>query len=213
MPVQRFFWQQDQLWEEKVTWKEERLISIRTPADATLTTQVNNLNVELSSDYYSEVNLALPAWIASISQFLDQGLILLIDYGFPRHEYYHPQRNMGTLMRHYQHRAHDQALLWPGLQDITAHVDFTAVAEASVQQGLEVLGYTSQANFLLSCGIVDMAAQLNQDEVGQYQTAQQLKRLLLPSEMGELFKVMALGKNCDNYPLLGFTLNDSSEKL
>lgn len=212
MPVHRFCWEHGQLWEYQIDAQNEQLIEVKKPASSLLSTQVSRLEMSLNSDYHSEINLALSAWIAALSQFLTKGVVLLIDYGFPRHEYYHPQRSMGTLMCHYQHRAHSQALLWPGLQDITAHVDFTAVAEAAVEHGLEMIGYTNQANFLLSCGILEIAAQMELDTVAHYETSQQLKRLLLPSEMGELFKVMALSKQID-VPLLGFKLNDISEKL
>ncbi len=169
---------------------------------------VETLRPSIPVGYVSEMNLALPAWIQSVSDSLSAGMILLIDYGFPRHEYYHPQRNQGTLMCHYQHHAHDNPLILVGLQDMTAHVDFTAVAEAALSAGLSVSGYTNQANFLLACGLPELLSALNPDETKTYlQQTQQAKTLILPSEMGELFKVMALTKHLD-MPLLGFVQDD-----
>lgn len=163
--------------------------------------------------YVTEINLAAQDWLASVAAIIDQGLILLIDYGFPRHEYYHPERYQGTLMCHYRHRAHDDPLLLPGLQDITAHVDFTAVAETAVENGLEVAGYTSQAQFLLGAGLPQVLEQAMGEEMSQQITLnQQVKKLTLPHEMGELFKVIALTKKLDS-PLIGFSLNDQRGRL
>lgn len=158
------------------------------PSNTILAEQIAALG--LSEGYDSEINLIISNWIAGVSAILHQGLILLSDYGFLREEFYHPQRSMGTLMCHYRHHAHDNPLLYPGLQDITAHVDFTAVGEAAEKAGLVVAGYTNQANFLLNCGIAEMA--VAQDAAEQYKLSNQVKKLLLPSEMGELFKVMSL---------------------
>ena len=108
--------------------------------------------------YQSEINLCAEAWIRQLGHHLEQGLALLIDYGFPQREYYHPQRAEGTLMCHYRHRAHADPLFWPGLQDITAHVDFTAVARAGTEAGLMLFGYTTQAHFLVNLGITDLLA-------------------------------------------------------
>lgn len=212
MPVERFTWEKQQLWQQHIDWQKDQFVDIKVPAPAHLITAIEKLGVEFTEGYSSEINLHIQPWLSSLNQVLSSGLILLIDYGFPRHEYYHPQRNMGTLMCHYQHRAHDNFLLWPGLQDITAHVDFTAIAEAAVENSMDVLGYTTQAHFLMSCGILKKAEQMNMDVVQGYKTSQAIKRLLLPSEMGELLKVIALGKNLD-LGLLGFTLHDMSEKL
>ncbi|MBI5450440.1 MAG: SAM-dependent methyltransferase [Gammaproteobacteria bacterium] len=165
-------------------------------------------------EYVSEINLAAQDWLASVAESLERGALLLIDYGFPRHEYYHPDRCSGTLMCHYRHRAHDDALWWPGLQDITAHVDFTAVAEAAVAHGLTVAGYTSQAHFLLDCGLMQLLSeQVSDDDLrGQLELAQQIKKLTLPHEMGELFKVMALTRGMTS-PLTGFTSRDQRGRL
>ena len=162
--------------------------------------------LQLEVAYVSELNLALPAWIQSLSDILAAGLVLLIDYGFPSREYYHPQRNQGTLMCHYQHYAHDNPLILIGLQDITAHVNFTAVAEAADAAGLHVSGYTNQGNFLLSCGLTELLSGFD-DSKNYLQQTQAVKKLIMPYEMGELFKVMALSRNLD-MPLLGFTKDE-----
>lgn len=151
--------------------------------------------------YTTEINFNIKPWIISLSDCLTQGVILLLDYGFPRKEYYHPDRHMGTLMCHYQHRAHTDPFFHPGLQDITAHVDFTAVAEAALNAQLEVLGYTHQAAFLLSCGLLEFC------QTSDARTNQAINTLTSPSEMGELFKVIALGKEI-SHPLLGFQIGN-----
>ncbi|EDN68054.1 protein containing DUF185 [Beggiatoa sp. PS] len=180
--------------------------------DESLRMLVEKLRPTLPIGYVSEINLALPAWIQSVSDILAAGMVLLIDYGFPRREYYHPQRTQGTLMCHYRHHAHDDPLILVGLQDITAHVDFTAVAEAAVAADLEVAGYTTQANFLLASGLPEFFSTLDPDDTKTYlQYTQQVKKLTLPSEMGELFKVMALTRDYEK-PLLGF-IQDNRVKL
>jgi len=141
------------------------------------------------------------------------GAILVIDYGFPAREYYHPQRSMGTLMCHYRHRAHGDPFYLPGLQDITAHVDFSALAQAAVDAGLDVLGYASLASFLIECGITELLAETDPDDVSRYAPlAAQANLLLSPAEMGELFKVLAVGRRVQR-PLAGFTRGDRSHTL
>ncbi len=211
MPVHKFKYE-NELQEFFVDWKNQGLIWHFGSASADLQAQVDQLGIDFSDDYESEINLALSSWVASLSQVLQRGLMLFIDYGYPRHEYYHPDRNMGTLMCHYQHRAHTDPLILTGLQDITAHVDFTAVAEAAVLANLTVAGYTTQANFLLGCGLTEMAATMTADVLQQLEVSQQIKRLILPSEMGELFKVIGLTRNLE-IPLLGFSLHNMCEKL
>ena len=149
----------------------------------------------------------------SLSGILKRGAILLIDYGFGRSEYYHPQRHRGTLMCHYRHYAHDDPFYLPGLQDITSHVDFSAIAMAAHQGGLDLLGYTSQAHFLINCGITEFLAQIPPENVTDYlPLANQVQKLLSPAEMGELFKVIAFGKNVST-PLTGFASGDKSRML
>ena len=212
MPAHRFQWHNDAPRESYVTWRQGQFSEFFDTPHPELAEKIRQLEIAFSQDYTSEIHLAIPAWIASIADFLQQGLVLLIDYGFPRHEYYHRDRSMGTLMCHYQHLAHTNPFWWPGLQDITAHIDFTAVAEAAVQADLSVAGYTTQAHFLLSCGLSGRTVNMGTDIYQQLQTSQQLKKLLLPSEMGELFKVIALTRGLP-LPLLGFTLHDMREKL
>ena len=143
-----------------------------------------------------EVGEQAQAWVAQAAQRLERGALLLVDYGFARPTYYHAQRTGGTLMCHYRHRAHGDPFLLPGLQDITAHVDFTAAAQAGLDQGLEVLGFVSQARMLLDLGLLDdLAACADQgDATAWARQAQAVQKLLSEAEMGELFKALALGR-------------------
>jgi SAM-dependent MidA family methyltransferase len=190
---------------DKLSWHVDK------PSNTELTKAIEQLTIEFGENYESEINLLLKPWIKSLSDVLKSGLILLLDYGFPRHEYYHPDRNQGTLMCHYQHQAHSDPLLNPGLQDITAHVDFTAVAEAADMCDLRVAGYTTQGHFLVNCGLLNLIAD-NTGPATQWQISQQIKKLLMPSEMGELVKTIALTRNLD-MTLLGFTANDKRDRL
>lgn len=160
--------------------------------------------------YTSEISSRGGHWIGEAAEHLGTGgLLLIIDYGFPAHEFYHPQRHDGTLMCHFRHRAHGDPLVLPGLQDITVHVDFTAIAEAGHAAGLMLAGYTNQAAFLLSLGLAPRAhakARAHLEEINA------IKRLTLPHEMGELFKVMAFTRG-QAPPLAGFHLLDRSQAL
>ena len=149
---------------------------------------------EPGPDCLSEICLAAPAWIASLAQSLERGAILCLDYGFPRAEYYHPQRDSGTLRVHYRHHSLDDPFYLPGLCDLTAHVDFSAVARAASDAGLELLGYTSQANYLLNAGLLDLMAEMEPMTSGYLRAAAAVQKLLQPSEMGELFKAIACGR-------------------
>ncbi len=185
---------------------------LRTPAGRALE-QAVRARMPALSGYRSEVNLQAESWVTGMGQWLEAGVALLIDYGFPQHEYYHPQRNEGTLMCHLLHHAHSHPLQFPGIQDITAHVDFTAIADAAMTGGLEVLGYTTQARFLLNCGLLDMLGILDPNETADY--ARQIgpvQKLLSEAEMGELFKVMAIGRNVD-MDLAGFATGDRRHRL
>jgi SAM-dependent MidA family methyltransferase len=163
--------------------------------------------------YVSEINLQGEAWIAAMGSWLERGAALLVDYGFPRNEYYHPQRAGGTLMCHLRHHAHGDPFTAPGLQDITAHVDFTAMADAALESGLQVLGYTSQARFLMNAGLMDLLAQLDPSDAQQYaQAVAPVQKLLSEAEMGELFKVLAVGRGVAE-PLAGFARGDRLGKL
>jgi SAM-dependent MidA family methyltransferase len=165
------------------------------------------------TDFVSEINLLARSLIESIALTLRHGLLLVIDYGFPAREYYHPQRSQGTLMCHYRQHAHADPFYLPGLQDITAHVDFTALASAARQAGLEVLGYSTQAEFLIQCGILDILSQTPATETALYlPLSNQAQTLLSPAEMGELFKVLALGRGISG-PLAGFVSSRGAERL
>ena len=169
--------------------------------------------LDVPDNYLTEINRAAPAFIASLAERLQHGVLLMIDYGFPHAEYYHPQRNQGTLMCHYRHFAHGEPFFWPGLQDITAHVDFSAIAEAGVAHGCELLGFTNQANFLINCGITDLLSEVPPEDHARYfPLANQAQFLLSPAEMGELFKVIALGKGIDT-PLIDFVRGDQQHRL
>ncbi len=151
--------------------------------------------VAVVGDYTSEYNPALPAWMQSMAATLEAGALVLIDYGYEAADYYRPERNTGTLICHYQHRVHDNPLIYPGLQDITASVDFTAVANAGLDAGLALAGYTTQAMFLANSGLETVFIHaLETNPANQYKLAQQVRTLSLPAEMGERFKVIAFSK-------------------
>ena len=192
MPVRLVLWQRGSILERGVSFAnsgfvwEDRLL----PAG-----HLRALAEELrpGEDYLSEISLAVPAFVRSIGQMLRHGAAIFIDYGFLAEEYYHPQRSRGTLMCHYRHRVHDDPFYLPGLQDITAHVDFSAVAAAATQSHLEVTTFTTQARFLIDCGITDLLARTDPRDAAIYlPLANQVHRLLSPAEMGELFKVIVL---------------------
>ena len=155
-------------------------------------------------DYLSEINLAAEGLVRTIASSLEAGLALFIDYGFPEREYYHPQRSAGTLRCHYRHRVHGDPFFMPGLQDITAHIDFTAMGRAAESGGAELLGFTTQAYFLISCGLgVLVAGGDPTATLSKLKGTSTVYRLINPSDMGELFKVLGLGKGIDG-PVLGF---------
>ncbi|HEX6793282.1 MAG TPA: SAM-dependent methyltransferase, partial [Casimicrobiaceae bacterium] len=161
-------------------------------------------------DYASEVNPAAEALVTTVGRRIASGALLAIDYGFPRHEYYHPQRASGTLLGHYRHRVHADPFLWPGLSDLTSHVDFTAMAEAGERAGLHVGGFATQASFLLGCGILDRLRDAGAPESVDYlRAASAVQKLLSPAEMGELFKVLLLARG--DVRLLALT--DTSHRL
>ena len=212
LPVNLAAWREEGIFERGVAlvdgafaWRE------RPAADALLA--VSQGLTFVGPPYVSEINLAARAWIAEWGRILQRGALLLIDYGFPQREVYHPQRAEGTLMCHYRHHAHGDPFWLPGLNDITAHVDFTAIAEAGHEAGLEVLGYTSQAQFLLNCGLAQLLEAHQADGAVAYATlASGAQKLISPAEMGELFKVLVLGRGIDA-PLLGFASGDRCHAL
>ena len=171
------------VWEGGVGLENGRLVLTERPATGALLAAAQAMPVV--QPHRGELSLAVRAWVSELSRRLERGAMLLIDYGLPRHELYHPQRDGGTVRCHYRHRVHDDPLWLPGLSDITSHVDFTAVAEAGFDAGLDVLGYTSQAVFLLNCGIGELLGQgSNADEL---RARGAVNVLISPNEMGELF--------------------------
>jgi SAM-dependent MidA family methyltransferase len=149
----------------------------------------------------------------SLNDSLHRGAMLFMDYGYPRQEYYHPQRTEGSMLCHYRHRVHADPFLYPGLQDITTSVDFTRVAEVATDTDLNLGGYATQAHFLIGCGLPEIVGEnestTNQDSV---ELSRQARILTMPGEMGERFKVMALTKNLD-IPLVGFQFIDHRSRL
>ena len=162
MPVSLFRWSEDAMPLERgvALGAHDEFVWEDRPASPALAAALAERMPALPG-YVSEINLQAEAWIGAMGGWLERGAALLIDYGFPRSEYYHPQRAGGTLMCHLRHHAHGDPFTAPGLQDITAHVDFTAMADAAQAAGLQVLGYTSQARFLMNAGLMELLAQLD----------------------------------------------------
>ncbi len=192
-------WRDGFVWQDKVTTREDLLEAAAKQ--------------HLAEGYITEFCPAASGLIASLARMLQRGIILMIDYGFSAREYYHPQRNQGTLMCHYQHYAHTEPLINVGLQDITAHVDFTSIAYAGVNHGLTLSGFSSQAQFLMNCGILEIMSQVSPQDMASYAPlAAAAQKLLSPAEMGDLFKVIAFSKNLEE-PLIGFENGDKSHTL
>lgn len=204
LPVHRFHIADNQIKECCVVSENNRFTwQIAEPTTSLLTESINPL-LPLPDGYESEINLMLPGFIKQLANALNKGTILLIDYGYGRDEYYHPDRSQGTFMCFYQHQQHTNPFLHVGEQDITAHVDFTEVATEALDNSLTLAGYTTQASFLLACGLLEFS------DANQHTKA--IKLLTLPSEMGEIIKVMGLNKALD-LPLLGFALQDRRRNL
>jgi SAM-dependent MidA family methyltransferase len=206
LPVHLVAWREHGIFECGVAWEGERFVWREQPARGELLAAARALQAahDLPPPYVSEINLAAQALMRSLGGILKQGCLLIFDYGFESQQYYHQQRSSGTLMCHYQQRAHDDPFFLPGLQDITAHVDFSALAQAASDAGLRSAGYASQAQFLIRCGITDLLAQTDVADPAAYlPQAAQVQNLLSPAEMGELFKVLALARDVGE-PLLGF---------
>ncbi len=212
LPVHLVHWRDSALTERGVALNGNDFIwQERTIGDATLLSAAQQLN--MPDDYVSEICLAARGLVNSLAGCLEQGVLLFIDYGFGVREFYHPQRSSGTLMCHYRHHAHDDPFYLPGLQDITAHVNFTDIAECGIDAGLELLGYTSQAFFLINCGITELLQNTSPENPRDYlPLSAQLQKLTSPAEMGELFKVIALGKEM-TCPLCGFASGDLTRSL
>ncbi|HEX4797954.1 MAG TPA: SAM-dependent methyltransferase [Burkholderiales bacterium] len=169
--------------------------------------------LKLPEGFRTEIQLAARGFMRSLAGVLERGAALFVDYGFPEKEFYHPQRKDGTLMCHYRHHAHADPFFLPGLQDITSHVDFSAIAASARSGGLELLGYTGQAQFLVNCGITEVMSRTPPEDGTRFlPLANQANRLMSPAEMGELFKVIALGREF-GAPLLGFREGDRRQAL
>jgi len=212
LPVHLVYWTDGGILERGVSSNGDTFAwQDRIPENAALLDIAKSLVVP--DDYLSEISLAARGLIASLSERMEKGALLFIDYGFGSAEYYHPQRSRGTLMCHYRHHSHDDPFYLLGLQDITAHVDFTAIAESAIDHGAHFLGYTSQAHFLINNGVTDLMSEVSPEDVRTYAPlSSQLQKLTSPAEMGELFKVIALGKGMEE-PLAGFLRGDMSRRL
>jgi len=217
MPVSRFKIEKTGVREGFVCWENDQFQAVwGNPVTQGLTDAISSLQERVGSlavGYESEINLRADYWLQALSRSVEAGVVLLVDYGYPCSEYYHPQRFMGTLLCHYRHRAHDNPLILSGLQDITAHVNFTAVAKAGLDAGFKLGGYTTQAHFLLGCGLESLLMESDPHDIKRHMTLmQEVKRLTMPTEMGELFKAIALVREVEA-SLIGFSVRDLSGRL
>ena len=217
LPFERFAVRGGALRRLGVTWRSARLDWAEGPATAALENAVRRIELQrgkrFPEGYVSELNLRLPCWFAAIGEAVAAGVLLFVDYGLPRRELYAPERCHGTMLCHYRHRAHEDPFLMPGLQDITAWVDFTAVAEAATASGFDLAGYTTQAHFLIANDIARLVAEGADAELPERLTlARQVRLLTLPGEMGERFKVIGFTRRYDA-PLRGFAARDFSHQL
>ena len=211
IPVHLIYQSEQQLFERGVTFEQTFVWQDRALTRLDL---INQMSAQvLPDDYLTEICPAANGLIASLAQSLKQGVILMLDYGFGAAEYYHPQRDTGTLMCHYQHLAHSDPLVNIGLQDVTAHVNFTAIAETALANGLSLAGYCNQASFLMNCGILEILGETSPNDIAAYMPlATAAQKLLSPAEMGELFKVIAFSKGLSNQ-LMGFKSGDKAHML
>lgn len=214
MPAHIVAWREDGIFERGVAvesgvfvWAEQEATGVLRVAAEEIGSQC-----QLPPGFESEISLANRAWAAEWGHRLQCGALMLLDYGFPRREFYHQQRGRGTLMCHYRHHAHPDPFYLPGLQDVTVHVDFTSIIAAAHPAGLDLLGYTSQGQFLLNCGILDLLAKGESGTPDYIRATGAVNQLIMPHEMGELFKVIAIGRGID-LPLLGFASGDQSHRL
>ena len=215
MPAHVVAWREDGVFERGVclvetggsAWHER-------PATGALLAAAGEIGAQctLPPGYESEIGLAARAWVAEWGCRLRCGALLLIDYGFPRREFYHQQRGRGSLLCHSAPDPHPDSFFLPGLEDVTAHVVYTAIIAAADSSGLDLLGYTSQGRFLLNCGILDLLAREQPGTSEYIRASGAINKMLMPHEMGELFKVIAIGRSIAR-PLLGFTAGDQSQRL
>ncbi len=215
MPAHVVAWREDGIYERGVTLDNEgRFTWNERPATGALLVAAAEIGRQCSlpPGFESEISLANRAWAAEWGHRLKCGALLLLDYGFPRREFYHQQRGRGTLMCHYRHHSHPDPFYLPGLQDVTVHVDFTSIIAAAHGAGLALLGYTNQGQFLLNCGILDLLAAEPSATTDYIRASGAVNKLLMPHEMGELFKVIAVGRGIEE-DLLGFASGDQSRRL
>lgn len=216
LPVTCFSIENDSIKERCVTWADNQFTFTTVTPSTILHDAVNTLlhDIPLADGYESEICLSAPQFVHDISHCLEQGVILFADYGYGEREYYHPERNKGSLTCFYQHHHHDNPLLHPGMQDITAHVDFTRIVSNAVDAGCELAGFTTQAGFLLNNHLPELitAFEKNMSVAEQYHLHQAVKRLTFPTEMGERVKIMALSKQFQ-LPLRAMLLHDRRREL
>jgi SAM-dependent MidA family methyltransferase len=216
LPCERFVFRGGEVVALGVGLRADRsFVELEACANETLAAEVRALGASLPGGfpamYRSELCTRIAPWIAAVAERLDRGAMLLFDYGLPRAHYYHPQRDGGTLRCHFRQRAHDDPFVNVGVQDITAWVDFTRVAEAAAESGMQVSGFTTQAAFLMGSGIDALMAQAT-STVARAKLASEARQLMMPGEMGEIFKAMALTRGCDA-PLSGFAIQDLRRSL
>jgi SAM-dependent MidA family methyltransferase len=216
LPTTRFALLDGEVMEECVEVDPQQgFVASLRPADMLVAAAVRHvertLGAALADGYRSELLPQLPYWLQAVCGGLNRGLALFVDYGYPRREFYLPERRDGTLICHYRHRAHADPFHLPGLQDITAFVDFTAVVEGGMQAGFELAGFTSQAAFLLNNGLQDRVQDDSADTLAQHRRNLEAKKLTLPGEMGERFKVIGLQRGVDATDQFAF--GDQSHRL
>jgi SAM-dependent MidA family methyltransferase len=215
LPTTRFTLQHGEVFEEHVALDGERFVRIDRPADLLVANAVRHVERSLGTPfddgYRSEVLPQLPYWVQAVCGSLEAGAVLFVDYGYPRREFYLPERRDGTLVCHYRHRAHADPLHWPGLTDLTAFVDFTALAEAGVGAGFDFVGYAPQGQFLLASGLLDLVGD-DVPEAERVQRIAEVKRLTLPGDMGERFQAIAFTRG-DVDALPGLRAFDLSHRL
>lgn len=216
MPVNRFMLADGNMKEAYVAAKNgelELLYASSTNQELIdFVTKLQHDTLKNVDDYHSEANLYLAPWFQTISDILKRGLALIIDYGYPQREYYHPQRNQGTLTCFYRHHRHHNPLILPGLQDISAHVNFSQAAESAHNSGFDIAGFTTQASFLINCGLAELMYNENSSEKAKFIQNQAIKTLTLPQEMGEIVKVLAISKQLD-LDLLGLQQHNLITRL
>ncbi|MFV2059110.1 MAG: class I SAM-dependent methyltransferase [Gammaproteobacteria bacterium] len=235
MPIHLFKKKENRVFERhvmfedgKFSWKE--IVSTNSRLTARVSKIESSLENLFQENYQSEVNFAAEDWLSSINAILEKGYILLLDYGYSEKEYYHEQRSQGTLSCFYQHGRHDDPFLFPGLQDITAHIDFTNLTETALKSSpntgvatlpsLQLNGYTNQSQFLMASGIMEMVQENsdNNDQNIKQQLilSQQVKKLTMPYEMGETVKVIGFEKGLSehsNFDLPCFSMRDLRYQL